>query len=217
MNYIALPIHAAGFRHLLYQAWDPYFVNIDMLVSAHLERLSHPRQVNSCVNLLNLFELFVLLLLPLYAFTAHGIYHQALVLVPVLALAPLLALDIGLLDNKDTTVNGVDNNVSALKGVGRPGTSVPESVTTAGLDIIRRVDIEISNLLDLGTVGELGDAGDVEDTETSLVVGLVVKTVVDVLVVVNGAGSGLVVASDDGLLEVLDIPDVGHSESYSSS
>jgi hypothetical protein len=41
---------------------------------------------------------------------------------------------------------------------------------------------------------------------------LVVKTVVDVLVVVDRAGGGLVVAGDDGLLKVLDVPNVGHSE-----
>ena len=135
-----------------------------------------------------------------------------LVLTPVLALTPLHTLNISLLNNKDTTVNSVDNNVTRLKGVGRPGTSVPESVTTAGLDIIRRVDVKVGNLLDLGAVGELGNAGDVEDAETGLVVGLVVKTVVYVLVVVDGAGGGLVVAGDDGLLEVLDVPDVGHGE-----
>lgn len=160
-----------------------------------------------------LFEHFIYLL-PSYAFTALGIYPtgSTLVLTPVLALTPPLTLNIGLLNNKDTTVNSVDNNVARLKGVSRPGTSVPESVTAAGLDIIRRVDVKVSNLLDLGAVGELGDAGDVEDTETGLVVGLVVKTVVDVLVVVDGAGRGLVVAGDDGLLEVLDVPDVGHGE-----
>ena len=140
------------------------------------------------------------------------ITHFALVLVPVLSTTPLPALDISLLDNKDTTVNGVDDNESRLEGVGRPGTSVPESVTTAGLDIVRRVNVKVGNLLDLGTVGELGDAGNVEDTETGLVVGLVVKTVVDVLVVVDGTGGGLVVAGDNGLLEALDVPDVRHGE-----
>jgi len=161
----------------------------------------------------NLFKHFIYLL-PSNAFTAHGIYPTrcSLVLTPVLALTPPLTLNIRLLNNKDTTVNSVDNNVARLKGVSRPGASVPESVTAAGLDIIRRVDVKVSNLFDLGAVGELGDAGDVEDAEAGLVVGLVVKTVVDVLVVVDGAGRGLVVAGDDGRLEVLDVPDVGHGE-----
>lgn len=163
----------------------------------------------------DLFEYFIIIhyhLALLLRKVSIIIHHIALVLVPVLAATPPLALDIGLLDNKDTTVNGVDDNVTRFKGVGRPGTSVPESVTAAGLDIIRRVDIEVGNLLDLGAVRELGDAGDVKDTETSLVVGLVVKTVVDVLVVVDRAGGSLVVAGDDGLLKVLDVPNVGHGE-----
>jgi hypothetical protein len=137
---------------------------------------------------------------------------QALVLAPVLALTPLRTLNISLLDNKDTTVNGVDDNKARLESVRRPGTSIPERITATGLDIIRRVDVKVSDLLDLGAVGELWNGGDVEETETGLVVGLVGQTVVDVLVVVNGAGCGLVVTGHGGLFEVLDVPDVGHRE-----
>ncbi len=157
-------------------------------------------------------NLALLLITILRYYRAWHLHNVDLVLVPVLTAAPPLALDICLLDNKDTTVNGVDNNVSRLKGVGRPGTGVPESVTTTGLDIIRRVDIKVGNLLDLGAVGEAGDAGDIEDAETGLVVGLVVKTVVNVLVVVDGTSGGLVVAGNDRLLKVLDIPNISHGE-----
>jgi hypothetical protein len=135
---------------------------------------------------------------------------QALVLAPVLALAPLRTLNISLLNNKDTAVNSVDNNKARLKSVRRPCTSIPERITTAGFDIIRRVNVKVGDLLDLGAIGKLRNGGDVEETETGLVVGLVGQTVVDVLVVVNGAGCGLVVTGHGGLFEVLDVPDVGH-------
>ena len=133
---------------------------------------------------------------------------QALVLTPILALTPLRTLDISLLDNKDTTVNGVDDNKSRLKGVRGPSTSIPQRITTAGLNIIRRVDVKVRNFLDLGAVRVTGNGGHVEDTETGLVVGLVVETVVNVLVVVNGTGSRLVVTGNYRFLEVLYVPDV---------
>jgi hypothetical protein len=134
--------------------------------------------------------------------------QQPLVPTIVLPLTPLRTLNISLLDNKDTTVNRVDNNKARLESVRRPCTSVPQGITAAGLDIIRRVDVKVRNLLDLGAVGEARDGGDVEDAETGLIVGLVVKAVVDVLVVVDGAGRRLVVTGNNGLLEVLDVPDI---------
>lgn len=127
-------------------------------------------------------------------------------MVLALALAPLR------LDNKRTTVNGVDDRVSTGEGEVRPSTSIPESVTATGLRIVAGEDVEVGDFLNLGAIGELGDGGDIEDTETGLVVGLESKTVNDELVVVDHASRGLVVAGDLGGFEVLDVPDVGDCE-----
>lgn len=55
-----------------------------------------------------------------------------------------------------------------------------------------------------------GDGADVVDTETGHVVGLPDETVLDVLVVVDGGDGSLVETSLLGVLEVTDVPDVGH-------
>jgi hypothetical protein len=136
--------------------------------------------------------------------------HLMLTMVLALALTPLG------LDNKRTTINGVDDGVATGEGEVRPGSSVPESITATGLCVVTGVDVKVSNLLDLGTVGEFGDGADVEDAETGLVVGLEGKTVVDELVVVDHAGGGLVVAGDLGGFEVLDVPNVGDSKTILS-
>jgi hypothetical protein len=83
-----------------------------------------------------------------------------LTMVLALALTPLG------LDNKRTTINGVDDSVATGEGEVRPGAGVPESVSATGLCVVTGVDVEVGNLLDLGTVGELGDGADVEDAET---------------------------------------------------
>src|SRR4051812_17252255 len=75
------------------------------------------------------------------------LYDNALVLIPVLALAPLEALDIRLLDNKHTAVNRVNHNVSRLKSVGRPSTAVPERIATTGLNVIGRENIKVADFL----------------------------------------------------------------------
>ena len=90
----------------------------------------------------------------------------------------------------------------------RPCTCVPECLTTAGNSIIAREDIEVSDLLNAASIRVAGNGADVEDTQTGLVVGLVRKTIVDELVVVDGAGGGLIVTGVLGLLEVGDVPDV---------
>lgn len=131
-----------------------------------------------------------------------------LVLAPVLALAPAELR----LDNKRTTVNGVDDSVTRVKSEVTPGTRVPDSRTLARKLIVLRVDIEVRDLLDLAAVRVLGNGADVEDSETSLVVGLVGEALVDELVVVDGAGGRLVVAGVLGLLEAGDVPDVGNGE-----
>jgi len=133
---------------------------------------------------------------------------SSLVLAPVLALAPA---ELGL-DNEGTTVNGVNDGVAGVEGEVAPGTRVPDSRATTGKLIVLREDIEVGNLLDLAAVGVLGNGADIEDTETGLVVGLVGETLVDELVVVDGAGGGLVVTGVLGLLKVGDVPDVGDRE-----
>jgi hypothetical protein len=136
-------------------------------------------------------------------------YHRHLMLAKVLslALAPLG------LDNKRTAINRVDNSVSAGECEMAPCTRIPERITTTGLHVVAREDVEVGNLLDLAAVGEARDAADVEDAQTGLVVGLEGEAVVHELVVVDHAGSGFVVAGDLGGFEVLDIPDICDSES----
>jgi hypothetical protein len=131
-----------------------------------------------------------------------------LVLAPVLALTPSKLR----LNNKRTAVNGVNNSVTRAEGEMRPSAGVPNSLATTGKVVVLRVDIEVCDLLDLAAVGVLGDGADIKDTETSLVVGLVGKTLVDELVVVDGADGGLVVAGVLGLLQVGDVPDVSNGE-----
>lgn len=133
---------------------------------------------------------------------------SSLVPAPVLALAPA---ELGL-DDEGTTIDRVNHSVARTKGEVAPGTRVPDSRATTGKLIILREDVEVSDLLDLAAIGELGNGADVKDTETGLVVGLVGKTLVDELVVVDGAGGGLVVTGVLGLLKVGDIPDVGDRE-----
>lgn len=125
------------------------------------------------------------------------------------ALSPSTTVELVHLDGEHTTIDGVDDDPTALEGIVGPGTRIPDSPSTTDLVIIFREDIKVSNLLDPLARGNKGDAGDIEDTETGLVVGLVSETVVDILVVVDGAHAGLVVAGLHGLLEVLDVPDVG--------
>lgn len=129
---------------------------------------------------------------------------SSLVLAPVLALAPA---ELGL-DNEGTTVDGVDNSVARVESEVAPGARVPDSRATTGKLIVLREDIKVGDLLDLAAVGVLGDGADVKDAETGLVVGLVGETLVDELVVVDGAGGGLIVTGVLGLLEVGDVPDV---------
>jgi hypothetical protein len=133
---------------------------------------------------------------------------SSLVLAPVLTLAPT---ELGL-DNEGATVNSVNNSVTGVEGEVAPGTRVPDGRAATGKLIVLRENIEVCNLLDLAAVRVLGDGADVKDTETGLVVGLVGETFVDELVVVDGAGSGLVVTSVLGLLKVGDVPDVGDRE-----
>jgi hypothetical protein len=130
------------------------------------------------------------------------------VLAPVFTLTPT---ELGL-DNERTTVNGVDDSVARIKSEVRPGARVPDSRATTRKIVVLRVDVEESNLLDLAAVGVLGNGAYVENTETSLVVGLVGETLVDELIVVDGAGGGLVVARVLGMLQVGDVPDVSDWE-----
>jgi hypothetical protein len=74
------------------------------------------------------------------------------------------------LDDKDTTVNRVDDSVSTGESVVAPCTRVPERIAATRLDIIRRVHVKVSNLLDLGAVWVAVDGANVEDAETGLVV-----------------------------------------------
>lgn len=134
----------------------------------------------------------------------HNIIHHILVLPKVLALAaPKLRLD-----NKRTTIDRVDDREPAGESVVGPGTRIPEGLTASGKRVVAGEDVEVGDLLDAAAVGVARDGADVEDAQTGLVVGLVGEAVVDELIVVDGAGGGLVVAGVLGGFEVGDVPDV---------
>jgi hypothetical protein len=109
----------------------------------------------------------------------------------ILVLAKVLALATAecRLDNKRTAIDGVDHSETAWEGVVRPGACIPKRLTATRNSIITREDIEVSDLLNAAAIRVTRNGADVEDTQTGLVVGLVRKTVVDELVVVDSASS----------------------------
>lgn len=118
------------------------------------------------------------------------------------------ALELAHLDNEGAAVNGVDDDPSARERVVAPSSVVPDGGAATLLVVIRRVHVEVSNLLDVLARWLLGDGGHVVDAEAGLVVGLVCETRVHKLVVVDGLDCSLVVAGVDGLLQVGDVEDV---------
>lgn len=93
---------------------------------------------------------------------------------------------------------------------GEVGVDGPGAVELVlGRGVVLGVDIEVADLGEAGAVGLGGDGGNVDDAETGTVVGHVGLAVLDVQVVVDGLGLGLVVAGVDGAGKVADVPDVG--------
>jgi hypothetical protein len=91
------------------------------------------------------------------------------------------------LDNKSTTLNGVDEDeTTGEEGVVRPGTDELHA-SAVGLVVVLWIDIEETNLLNGATGGILGQAADVEKTEAGAVVALVGEAVNNELVVVRAA------------------------------
>ena len=82
--------------------------------------------------------------------------------------------------------------------------------------LIKWVHIEERNFLDIFTSRISGNARDIEHTQTGLVVGLICKAIVNELVMVGGAGLGLVISGVHRFLEVPDIPDVSDRETVDS-
>jgi hypothetical protein len=82
--------------------------------------------------------------------------------------------------------------------------------------IIFRVDVKVCNLFYITTSRVSGDTADIVHAKTSCVVGLVDKTIKDILIVVDGLLLGLVQTCIDWLFEIADVKDVGHRELISS-
>jgi hypothetical protein len=96
------------------------------------------------------------------------------------------------LDNKGTTLNRVDEDVTRLEVCVRaPGSEELDNTTTLNA-VILWVDIDPSNFADRGAGRVRGDGGQVKDAQTSTIVGLVYEAINDVLVVVDGLDLGLV-------------------------
>ena len=78
--------------------------------------------------------------------------------------------------------------------------------------IIFRVNVKVSDFLDVAASRIARDATDVVHAKACCVVGLIDETVVDILIVVDGFLLGLVEAGVDRLFEIADVEDVGDGE-----
>lgn len=96
------------------------------------------------------------------------------------------------LDNKGTTLNRVDEDVTRLEVCVRaPGSQELDNTTTLNT-VILWVDIDPSNFADRGASRVRGDGSQVKDAQTSTIVRLVYEAINDVLIVVDGLDLGLV-------------------------
>jgi hypothetical protein len=119
-----------------------------------------------------------------------------------------LSGNVGLFQDEATTFNRVDEDITALEqGVAAPRTDKLHDTALLCL-VVFGVNVEEGDFLDTPAAGILGDAADIEDAETAAVVALVGKSVVDVLVVINGVGGRFVVAGLLGVGQGRDVPDV---------
>lgn len=120
------------------------------------------------------------------------------------------------LNNKGTTLDGVDKDVTGLEvSIRRPGTDKGGSSSTRKI-VVLGINVEPRSLANLGSRRILGNGTAVEDSETSTVVGLVDVVFDDILVVVDKLGGMLEVASLLGVLEIANVPDEGNGETVSS-
>jgi hypothetical protein len=126
------------------------------------------------------------------------------------------ALKLVHLDNKSTTVNGVDNNPAAREAVVRPGAKVPQRSATTLFVVITRVHIKEGNFLDACPSWVIGNGRDVINTKASLIVRLESKTVADELIVIHSTSLALVITCVDWLLQVGNVEDICDGESVKS-
>ena len=116
---------------------------------------------------------------------------QAKIGIASLRLAFIESVD---LDDESTALDGVDVDVTGFEvWVEGPG-ALEFNGSAAGLRVGFRVDVEEGDFADVVAGGVGGDGGDVVDAEAGGVGGLVVDSVDDVLVVVDGAGGAFVEA-----------------------
>lgn len=115
-------------------------------------------------------------------------------------------------DRVQTTLDGVDQDPARLEEWVRSPSTDELWLTTSWEVIILWVDIEETGLGDARSGRIALDGAEIKDAEPGAVVGLVGPLVDDVLVVVDGANLGLVVAGLLGGGEVGNVPDVGDGE-----
>lgn len=125
------------------------------------------------------------------------------------------SLGSGVLEGVDTTLNAVQQDVSALEiWVHAPAA---EECDLTALLVILGVAVEETGLLEQLAAGLAVHGADIDNAETAAVVGLVGEAVEDVLVVVDGLDGGLVGAGEFRFAEVLDVKDVGSGVAVGSS
>jgi len=115
----------------------------------------------------------------------------------------------GELDDERSALDRVDVDVARLEvGIVGPGTKESDASSTWQL-VVLWVDIKESNFLDVFAGRILWDRANIPDSETCTVVGLIRKSIDDILVVVNIACLSLEVTGILWVLEVTNVKDVG--------
>jgi hypothetical protein len=109
------------------------------------------------------------------------------------------------LDYECATLHSVDQDVSTLEqSIARPSTHKVYGASTS-LVVVLGIDVEEANFLDTSTSRVVRNRSHIQDAEAGAIVGLVCKSIRDVLVVINTFSSRLV---DTGLLRCLERRDV---------
>lgn len=116
------------------------------------------------------------------------------------------------LDHESTALNAVDEDVPALEaGEVRPS---PHEVdhSAIGRLVVFREDVKVGDFFDAASRRVGWNGADIEDPEASAIVALVDQAIVDVLVVVDGEGFGLVNSGLFRVVEFANVEDVSHGK-----
>lgn len=122
------------------------------------------------------------------------------------------ALKFAQFDHERASVNSVNNDEAARESEVAPGAEVPDGLATAHLVVITWVHIKVCNLFNSFASRVFRNRAHIEDTQAGLIVGLICEAIINELVVINRAHTGLVVTRIDGLLKVGDVEDISDWE-----